>query len=144
MVLHQGHLLLGSEGISGFGAFSLKVWERLRMLLDEENSARVFTSLLTLKPIYYSLAYIAMKSSSKLHWALESVWFPCRSDQRSFMICLHVYNREYFYKGDKCYCLKNWWDVGLFFIFNAGKNIFIELLFAHITSQTHQSKHFLK
>ena len=134
----------GSEGISGFGAFPLNVWARLHMLLAEENLATVFTSSLTLKPLYYSLAYLAMKSSSKLQWALPSVWFPCSSGQSSFMICFHVYNREYFYKGDKCYHLKNWGDVGLFFIFNVGKTTFMELLFAHITPQTHQSKHLLK
>lgn len=32
----------------------------------------------------------------------------------------------------------------LFFFFNVGKNIFMELLFAHITPKTQHSKHLLK
>lgn len=50
-----------------------------------------------------------------------------------------------FYKDGKCFCFKNWGDVGLLFLFSVlEKNIIMELSFAHITPKIPPKQTFAK
>lgn len=128
------------EKNSGFDAFPLNVWEAVHAprWSKSGHGFHLITDL------HYSLAYLAMKSSSKLQWDLPSVWFPCRSGQSSFMICFHAYDRI-FIKTANASALKTGGMLAYFFYFQYWKKISLwsfHLLI--LPPRSHQNKHLLK